>query len=80
MSRRYTEVKAIEKELMELKASGRTNREIAEAYVLEKSQIKELVKRHNRHRRKTEAGITPRPKGRPRKQPSTDEAENLKQN
>ena len=49
-------------------AEGKTQREIAEYFGLrDKQAVKELLKRERRKERKLEAGILPRPKGRPRK-------------
>jgi hypothetical protein len=50
-----------------MKASGKTKREIADYFGLEKEQIKEFLKRYRRRERKIAAGIMPRPKGRPGK-------------
>jgi len=56
------------------KANGETNREIAESYGLTKYQVKQLMARQNRKERKIAAGYIPRPKGRPRKEPASEEA------
>ena len=63
----YTHVKFLESEILAMKESGKTKREIAEYYGLKKEQVKELLKRYRRRERKIIAGIAPRPKGRPRK-------------
>ena len=69
----YTHIKFLESEILDMKASGRTKREIAEHYGLKTEQVKELLKRYRRRERKIAAGIMPRPKGRPRKDaPSRD--------
>ena len=73
MARQYTQVQVLAEEVFRRKASGETNREIAESYGLTKNQIKELVSRENRKRRKIENGYIPRPKGRPRKSAETAE-------
>ena len=65
--RKYTKIKEIEPEIMAMREAGQTLREIAVHFGLEKRQLKNLVNRHNRRERKIEAGILPRPKGRPRK-------------
>ena len=65
--RKYTKLQEIEPEIMSMREAGHTLREIAEHFGLEKKQLKNLVNRHNRRKRKMEAGIMPRPKGRPRK-------------
>lgn len=47
---------------------GKTQREIAEHFGLkDKEVVRELLKRERRKQRKLEAGVLPRPKGRPRK-------------
>ena len=65
--RKYTKIKEIEPEIMSMREAGQTLREIAEHFGLEKKQLENLVNRRNRRQRKIEAGIIPRPKGRPRK-------------
>ena len=50
-----------------MREAGKTRREIAEYYGLEKGQIKNWVNRYNRTQAKLAAGITPRRRGRPRK-------------
>ena len=67
MSRKYTNIEQYEKQILSMKKEGKTQREIAESLGLEKKQIKEWFKRYRRKQAKTEAGISPRPKGRPRK-------------
>lgn len=67
MSRKYTKVDRYEKQILSMKIAGKTQREIAESLGLEKEQIKEWFKRYRRKTAKMEAGIHPRPKGRPRK-------------
>ena len=73
MARQYTQVQALAEEVFFRKASGETNREIAQSYGLTKNQIKELVSRENRKRRKIENGYIPRKKGRPSKNVETSE-------
>ena len=67
MARGYRKVEMLAEEVFQRKASGETNREIAESYGLSKKQIKQLVSRQNRKARLIAAGFVPRPKGRPRK-------------
>ena len=68
MSRQYTHVQAVEKEILEMKAAGKTNREIAEEFEFkDKYVVKEWFKRYNRRKREKEAGIVPRRRGRPPK-------------
>ena len=65
--RKYTKIKEIEPEIMAMREAGQTLREIAVHFGLEKKQLKNLINRYNRRQKKIEAGITPRPQGRPRK-------------
>ena len=79
MARPYTHVQAAEKEMREMKAAGKTNREIAEYFGFQdKYVVKRWVKRSNRRMRQMEAGIMPRRRGRPPKGyvPTEQEKEN----
>lgn len=67
MSTKYGHIKQYEKEILELKNQGLTQREIAEKLCFSKEQIKEFFHRYNRNQRKLAAGIEIKPKGRPRK-------------
>ena len=49
------------------KKQGYSQQEIADRFGLSKAQIKGWINRYNRKQAKLEAGIVPRPKGRPRK-------------
>lgn len=75
--RKYTHIKVLEPEIVEMKDSGKTKHEIAEHFGLTIEQVKELLKRYRRRERKIAAGIMPHPKGRPRKDapPRSIEAE-----
>ena len=65
--RKYTNIKTIEPEIIAMRKAGKTRREIAEHFGLEKRQIVWWVSRYNKAQAKLSAGIAPRPKGRPRK-------------
>lgn len=67
MSRKYVKINEYEKQILELKQEGKTNREIAQMLGVDKDCIKNWVVRFNRQQRKLAAGINPRPQGRPRK-------------
>lgn len=67
MTRKYTHIKMFENEIINMKKQGKTHREIAEHFNLEKEQIKEFYKRYKRSQRKAQLGILPLKKGRPRK-------------
>ena len=74
MARKYTKVEHLTEIIRERKARGETNREIGESLGLSKEQVKQLVNRQKRKERLLAAGYIPRPKGRPRKEPSSEEA------
>lgn len=66
--RNYTHVQALLPEIRAMVETGKSQREIAEYFGLkDKEVVKELLKRERRKERKAAAGISPRPKGRPRK-------------
>lgn len=66
--RNYTHVQLQLPEIEAMIAAGKTQREVAEHFGFkDKSVVKTLLKRLREKRRKLEAGIVPRPKGRPRK-------------
>lgn len=66
--RNYTHIQVLLPEIKAMLAEGKTQREIAEHYGFrDKQVVKELLKRERRKERKLEAGILPRPKGRPEK-------------
>ncbi len=67
MARSYVKVKELEADIFTMRAAGRSNREIREHFGLSEKQLKNLITRHNRRKDKIEAGITPRSKGRPKK-------------
>ena len=69
--RNYTHIPALLPDIKAMQTEGKTQREIAEYYGFrDKQVVKELLKRERRKERKLEAGILPRPKGRPRKDSS----------
>ena len=74
MARKYTKVEGLTEIIRQRKSNGETNREIAESYGLTKYQVKQLMARQNRKERRIAAGHIPRPKGRPRKEPASEEA------
>ena len=66
--RNYTHVQALLPEIKAMIAEGKTQREVAEHYGFQNKQVvKRLLERERRKERRLEAGILPRPKGRPRK-------------
>lgn len=66
--RNYTHIQALLPEIKAMIAKGKTQREVAEYYGFQDKQVvKSLLKRERKKERRLEAGILPRPKGRPRK-------------
>ena len=66
--RNYTHIQVLLPEIKAMLAEGKTQREVAEYYGFQDKQVvKSLLKRERRKGRRLEAGILPRPKGRPRK-------------
>ena len=66
--RKYTRIGRVQKEVLELFAQGKTQREVAEHFgFTDKRVVKEFVRRQRRKEERMKAGILPRPKGRPRK-------------
>ncbi len=68
MTRKYTHLKHLKPIIFKKKGEGISNAEIAESLGVSKSQIKDLVKRHNRRRINVDK-IPTKPKGRPRRKP-----------
>ncbi len=67
MPRSYRHIKEYEKEILELKSQGLTEREIGNQLGFSIKQIHNFITRYNANQRKLEAGINIKPKGRPRK-------------
>ena len=67
MSRKYTKIKELEPQILELRAAGKSRSEIAQTLGLENVQIKNWINRYNKEQARKEAGILPKKKGRPRK-------------
>ncbi len=67
MPREYKHIKEYEKEILELKEQGLTLRAIGEKLGFTHKQLHNFITRHNINQRKLSAGITIKPKGRPRK-------------
>ena len=66
--RNYTHVQKLLPEIEAMIAERKTQREVAEYFGFkDKYVVKRLLNRQREKRRKLEAGIVPRPKGRPRK-------------
>ena len=67
MPREYKKIKQYENKIFELKANGKTNREISEELGYSLEQVKGLIKRHNKTQQKISEGKGIKRKGRPRK-------------
>ena len=67
MSREYNNIKEYEREILELKKQGLTNRQIRERLGFSREKIKNFFGQYNEKQRKTFSGIEIKPKGRPRK-------------
>ena len=66
--RRYTHTQVLLPEIRAMVSKGMSQREIAEHFGFSsKEVVRELLKRERRKEVKAQAGILPRPKGRPRK-------------
>lgn len=80
MPRKYVKMEHLAEEVFRRKAAGETNREIGEHFGLSGYQIRQLVARQNRkNRRIVEEGYIPRPKGRPRNIPMSEEEKHQKE-
>lgn len=79
--RKWTDIKALEPEIVAMRKAGKTRQEIADHLGLSKKQIINWVTRYNKEQVALAMGITPKPKGRPRKDgqpPHQGEAAELK--
>ena len=66
--RKYTKMDKYAAQITAMRNEGRTRQEIADELSLELEQVKNWINRNNRKERNLAQGITPKPKGRPRKQ------------
>ena len=67
MPRGYRHIQEYEKEILELRAQGKTGREIQERFGFSKKQYTNFITRYNRRQDKIAAGIAIKKKGRPAK-------------
>lgn len=65
--RKWTDVKALEPEIVAMRKSGKTRQEIADHLGLSKKQIINWVTRYNKGQAALAKGVAPKAKGRPRK-------------
>lgn len=64
MPRSYRKIQQYEKEILELKEEGLSNREICKRFGFEMKQLKNFINRYNTNQRKLAAGIALKKKGR----------------
>ena len=77
MSRSYRNISIYEKEILELKAQGKTLREIGERLGFSYEQLHNFISRYNEKQRKIAAGIATKRKGRPAKDSVVTEEDKL---
>ncbi len=77
MSRGYRHIQEYEKEILELRAQGKTGREIQEKFGFSKKQYDNFITRYNRRQEKIAAGIAIKKKGRPAKDSAVTEEDKL---
>ena len=65
--RKWENIKILGPEINAMREAGKTRQEIADHFGLGKIQIKNWINRYNKEVKHVEAGVAPRPKGRPRK-------------
>ena len=65
--RKYTHILSLTSTIISMRNNGFTNQEVADYLGLEREQIKNCIRRHNRNERILASGHTGKPKGRPRK-------------
>ena len=67
MPRSYRHIQGYEKEIMELRSKGKTDREICESLGISEKQYKNFITRYNKKQQKLESGMLLKRKGRPPK-------------
>ena len=65
--RKYTHMLSLTSTILPMRSNGYTNQEVADYLGLEREQIKNCIRRHNRKERILASGHTGKSKGRPRK-------------
>ena len=79
MTRKYTKVGQLVEIVRERHHHGESYGEIAASYGLERRQVKSLMERQRRKERMLAAGYIPRSKGRPCKEPVSEEEKQHKE-
>ena len=77
MSRGYRHILNYEKEILELRAQGKTRREICEKFGFSIKQMENFITNYNRRQEKIAAGIAIKKKGRPAKDSIVTEEDKL---
>ena len=77
MPKEYRHMKAYEKEILELRAQGKTGREIREKFGFGKKQYENFITRYNRRQSQIAVGIELKKKGRPAKNSVVTEQDKL---
>ena len=77
MARGYRHIQEYEKEILELRAQGKTGREIREKYGFSKKQYDNFITRYNRRQDKIAAGVAIKKRGRPAKDSVLTEEDKL---
>ena len=77
MSRGYRHIQEYEKEILELRAQGKTGREIREKFGFSKKQSDNFITRYNRRQDKIAAGVAIKKRGRPAKDSVVTEEDKL---
>ena len=73
MARKYRKVEHLVEIIEERSKAGETYREIGASLGLSREEVRGAMHRHHAKERKLAAGYIPRPKGRPRKEPASEE-------
>ena len=73
--RKWTNIQALEPQILAMREAGMSRRMIADELGLELRQIENWINRKNRAKAKLSAGIIPKQKGRPRKRPLSTKGE-----
>ena len=77
MPRGYRHIQNYEKEILELRAQGKTRREISEKFGFSIKQMENFITNYNRRQEKIAAGIAIKKKGRPAKDSIVTEEDKL---
>ena len=77
MPRGYRHIQNYEKEILELRAQGKTRREICEKFGFSIKQMENFITNYNRRQEKIAAGIAMKKKGRPAKDSIVTEEDKL---